>query len=110
MKKFLEIKVLMSERTVGSWKAIAEQVERVLGFAPMRVRDQHNKMGMEVSQERMAAFQSEFERGIHPTERRWSPYNQRVEIRKGDWVLRTSFGGLVLTDEEYRTFIREYVR
>lgn len=110
MKKFLEIKVLTSERTVGSWKAITEQVEKVLGFAPMRIRDQHNKMGVEVFQKYMSSFQSEFERGIHPTDRRWNPFSQRVEIHKGDWVMLTSFGGLVLTDDEYRTFVREDVR
>lgn len=98
----LKIEVLVAEKATGSWKAIAEQVTRILGHAPMKDRDGDNKMGLVYGQESLCLLQPDFERGVPVQRRAFAP---QVEIHKGDWLLKTTFGALVLTAHEYEEFV-----
>lgn len=106
----LTVAVLVAEKAKGSWKAIAEQAERVLGHTPMEYWTADNKKGLMARQEALSLLQPDFERGIHPTDRRYGQYYGRysnhIKIQKGDWFVLTTFGSLILTDAEYKEFVR----
>lgn len=98
----LKIEVLVAEKATGSWKAITEQATRILGHAPTKDRDGDNKMCLMYGQESLCLLQPDFERGVPVQRREFAP---KVKIHKGDWLLRTTFGALVLTATEYKEFV-----
>lgn len=105
-RQTLKIEVLVAEQATGSWKSIKEQATRVLGRVPMRGWDDENKMFLTYLQDALSLLQPDFERGIHPTDPEHNQFGNHVEIRKGDWLVRTSFGPLILTSSEYEEFVR----
>lgn len=98
---YLRIRIIDAAQANGSWKAIAEVAGHVLnGMHVMRVRDDSNRVGLRVGQDNLCPLQPILARGNQVT-----PFSPTVPIRKGDWIVRTPYGGLILSPNEYQALV-----
>jgi len=92
----LVIPVHAAFQAKGSLKAIEEGIKNTLiQVSVMRVRGD-SKTHLHLPQVSLCPLQVGLTRGNRTT-----PYSPTVRVQKGDWIVHTPFGGLVLSPEEY---------
>ena len=97
---YLRIKVIAAAQAQGSWKAVEEIVkDTLIGVETMRVRDDQNRVQVHVRQVSLCLLQPSMARGSRAS---WHP---TVSIRKGDWIVSTPYGGLILSPNEYQALV-----